>query len=218
VARLGAVSSEESDEWAASSRQGPRLRLIRWLVCKLLAVLLVLTSCGFGTYSQNGSPSFFSKATSCRCVTRLDQRATGWAISGIHGTFKEYPASKSFSDARIDADWAVLNRALQAHVSNRTKSAMILDGVVIRCDGERTSIPAAQIAAGSSQSVRIASIADIGPSRCNPRGRRSRSWTNELRLELRVRIAEDECTYSFLLASGAIEQPSVASTNARSIP
>lgn len=157
----------------------------RWISGALL--IAVLTGCGFVRNSQR--PSFRMEAASRRCTRSLDLTATGFVQSGVHESWSEFPAARSFSDHRLEVEWLVADRALYAHVANKTSAPMTLEGVVVHPDSRRRTVARATVGPLSELSVRLL---PLGETARGPDAAR-----DVLRLEACVKVAREECTYDF---------------------
>jgi hypothetical protein len=154
---------------------------------------MTLARCGVRTHSQVDWPLFSGIATTRRCVRRIDMRTEGYAMGGIHGTFKEYPQAKTFSDEWIEMNWLIHNRALHADITNRSKASLVIGAVIIQADEQRVAMSPVPIEAGASERIRLSPLRDM------PQLPSTAPAPAGSRLELRVRASEEECTYQFQL-------------------
>jgi hypothetical protein len=131
-----------------------------------------------------------------RCTTSLDVTATGYARRGVHVSFKEFPAARSFTDDWIAVELVVANRDLHAQVTNKTNAPMTVEGVVVHPDDLRRTVARETIEPLSDLSVRLVSLGEIGkdPDTAN----------DILRLEVRFTVGREECGYDFRVGAGVV--------------
>ena len=166
-----------------------------------LLLAAAATGCGVGVSLPHDLQSVHSKATSRRCVRSLDLVGGGVVQSGVSVSLNDFPAANAFSDDWIDLEWVVENRALHVHITNRTKNAIMIDEVIVGPNKERTLVPGFQLRPRSSQNVRLGSPQLDAFLRAR---RIALTPPTNLQVQLCMRIRQEECSYNFQIAPGAV--------------
>jgi hypothetical protein len=155
--------------------------------------LLVATLTGCGLMRAAQPPSFHMEAALRRCSTPFGTPGTGFSASGFRGTFKEFPAARSFSDERIEVEWLVANHALHARVTNNMNATMRVEGVVVDSDDRRRTVAQDSIEPLSALSVPVGAI-----------GKGTDTASDVHQLEIRTTVGKEECGYEFRISAGDI--------------
>jgi hypothetical protein len=137
------------------------------------------------------------------CQSRIDLRGGTYAIAGIRGEIDRYAAADRFSDQWIDVEWLVEGRTLHAHITNRTQAPITIASAIVG-GAEGRSGAVIQIGPGSSRNVALAELAVIQQYLDAPVIPPPNRAMNAVPVELRIEVAEKECSYQFQLAPGAV--------------
>ena len=162
-----------------------------------VAFITAIAACGLTAHSQADQATFHTNDASRRCVRRLDLDATGFMRRGVSVSFNEYPAAKTFSDEWIELQWVVENHAVHARITNKAKTPIVIDGATVGAEKQRTAIEPFQLAPHSSHDVPVASLGQVEKLFTSPRS----TAAPNLHLEICMRVAQEECSYRFQLAT-----------------